>query len=252
MRLFPLRASIRPRIALAWLGVALAAFPSACSRLEATIAQPSEDRARARVASPSPSVKAEPARFAARILVIEPEHRARMGTSWRPGCPVALRELRVIQMTYRGFDGEVHTGELMVHRRYATSVVGVFRRLFDARFPIERMELANGYMGNDPPLAQRNNTVGFNCRAPVGGGRAWSEHAYGRAVDINPDLNPYVSRSGRVEPLFGRRHADRTLTTAGMIHRDGIVVRAFRAIGWRWGGSWAGTKDYMHFSATGR
>ena len=175
-----------------------------------------------------------------------------MGTSWKPGCPVALRDLRVIAMTHWGFDGHVHRGELMVHRRYTSDVVGVFGALFDARFPIEKMELANGYMGNDPPLAQRNNTVGFNCRAPVGGGHRWSEHAYGRAVDINPDLNPYVSRSGRVEPLFGRVHVDRSLTTEGMIHADGVVVRAFRSIGWRWGGLWVGTKDYMHFSATGR
>jgi hypothetical protein len=193
-----------------------------------------------------------PDRFSATVVRIGPDHISRMGTSWRTGCPVALTDLRVIELTHWGFDEQVHRGEIMVHRRHVKAITGVFRTLFDARFPIERMELSNGYMGNDPPLAQRNNTVGFNCRAPVGGGRAWSEHAYGRAVDINPDLNPYVSRSGRIEPLFGDRHADRSLTTEGMIHPDGIVVRAFREIGWRWGGAWRGTKDYMHFSATGR
>lgn len=191
-------------------------------------------------------------RFVASVQRVGPDHISRMGTSWKPGCPVALADLRVIAMKHWGFDGAVHDGELMVHRRYTAAITGVFRTLFTTRFPIERMELANGYMGNDPPLAQRNNTVGFNCRAPVGGGHMWSEHAYGRAVDINPELNPYVSRSGRVEPLFGDAHVDRTLTTEGMIQPDDLVVRAFRAIGWRWGGAWKGTKDYMHFSATGR
>ena len=31
------------------------------------------------------------------------------------------------------------------------------------------------------------------------------------------------------------------------------VVRAFKSIGWGWGGDWTGdTKDYMHFSTNGR
>jgi hypothetical protein len=175
-----------------------------------------------------------------------------MGTSWRPGCPVPLEDLRVIEMTHWDFTGQTRWGELLVHRRYARALVGVFERLFRARFPIERMELANGYMGNDPPLAQRNNTVGFHCRPPVGVGRAWSEHAWGRAVDVNPDQNPYIGRDGRVEPPFGGPYVDRSLRAPGMIRPGDVVVRAFRAIGWRWGGDWTRTKDYMHFSATGR
>jgi hypothetical protein len=208
-------------------------------------ASPRAEESESSTNEPSPT-------FAAAIARIGAEHRTRMGTSWKAGCPVPLRDLRVISMSHWGFDGALHRGELMVHRRYVKAISGVFRSLFDAGFPIERMELANGYMGNDPPLAQRNNTVGFNCRPPVGGGHRWSEHAYGRAVDINPDLNPYISRSGRIEPLYGRAYVDRSRAADGMIRPDDVVVRAFRSIGWRWGGLWPGTKDYMHFSATGR
>lgn len=175
-----------------------------------------------------------------------------MGTSWRAGCPVPLRDLRVLQMSFWGYDGGIKAGELMVHRRYARDIAGVFRKLFNARFSIARMELANGYMGNDPPLAQRNNTVGFHCRRSTSGSGAWSEHSHGRAVDINPDQNPYVSRSGRVEPPFGRRWVDRSLGHPGMIRRGDLVVAAFRAIGWRWGGNWRRSKDWMHFSVSGR
>jgi hypothetical protein len=258
MRAFPRSGSaLRPRLVAAWLGAVLAVTVTACSRVEEMreISQP--PRIDTTIPRPSPSVSTPspetiPGRFVSRVSRVGPDHIARMGTSWKAGCPVPLEDLRVIAMRHWGFDGRVHDGELMVHRRYSRDVTNVFRTLFRARFPIERMELANGYMGNDPPLAQRNNTVGFNCRAPVGGGHTWSEHAYGRAVDINPDLNPYVSRSGRIEPLYGKTHVDRSLTTDGMIHPHGLVVGAFRAIGWRWGGSWTGTKDYMHFSATGR
>lgn len=203
------------------------------------------------VSSLKPVAAGAPREFVARIRPIDAAIRSRMGTSWRPGCPVSLEDLRVIEMTFWNFRGEVETGELMVHRRYAQAILGVFRRIFDARFPIERMELANGYMGNDPPLALRNNTAGFNCRRSVGS-KAWSQHAYGAAVDINPDQNPYVSPSGRIEPKFGRPWVDRSVNDSGMIRPADAVVRAFRAIGWRWGGSYRQSKDWMHFSASGR
>jgi hypothetical protein len=214
-------------------------------------ADAAESNMEARVIVPLDPPEAPP-RFTATIRRIGPETIARMGTSWRPGCPVPLEDLRSIVMPHWGLDGALKQGELIVHRRYAAGVANIFEQLFAAGFPIARMEPANGYMGNDPPLAQFNNTVGFNCRAPVGGGRRWSEHSYGTAVDINPDQNPYVSRRGRIEPPFGAPWVDRTLREAGMIHSDHLAVRAFRAIGWRWGGLWPGTKDYMHFSASGR
>lgn len=217
---------------------------------ERSSAQPRHDVA-APSAIPLALVSAAPASFHARVRKIDDEIRSRMGTSWMPGCPVAIQDLRVIEMTFWSFDGRIQTGELMVHRRYVDDVLGVFRSLFEARFPIERMVLANGYMGNDPPLALRNNTAGFNCRKSVGDG-TWSEHAFGRAVDINPDQNPYVSPSGRVEPPFGRPWLDRTRNDPAMIRSGDVVVRAFRAIGWRWGGTYRRSKDWMHFSVTGR
>lgn len=240
-----------PRLTTAAVVVAVVLMLGDGEKLPEPHADAAEPRARVAVV-PAPIAPEPPARFAANIRRIGPETVSRMGTSWRSGCPVPLEDLRSIVMPFWGFDGATHSGELIVHRRYAAGVAGVFEKLFAMRFPIGRMEPANGYMGNDPPLAQFNNTVGFNCRAPVGGGHRWSEHSYGTAVDINPDQNPYVSRSGRIEPPFGAPWADRTLRDEGMIHADHMVVQAFRDIGWRWGGFWAGTKDYMHFSASGR
>ena len=37
-----------------------------------------------------------------------------------------------------------------------------------------------------------------------------------------------------------------------MIHAGDVVVRAFAAVGWGWGGDFDGAQDYQHFSATGR
>ena len=50
------------------------------------------------------------------------------------------------------------------------------------------------------------------------------------------------------------RHVDAVGPQARVVRRmaGGRTVRAFRSIGWGWGGSWTGnTKDYMHFSSSG-
>jgi hypothetical protein len=77
-------------------------------------------------------------------------------------------------------------------------------------------------------------------------------HSYGLAVDVNPLQNPYVASNGFVRNRFARPYRDRSGQVPGMIHPDDVVVRAFSAIGWSWGGGWSGGKDYMHFSANGR
>jgi hypothetical protein len=95
-----------------------------------------------------------------------------------------------------------------------------------------------------------NNTSAFNCRT-VTGGDSYSEHSYGRAIDINPLVNPYVKGS-TVLPPEGSQYADRSLDAPGMIHSGDEVVTAFAARGWVWGGTWSSLKDYQHFSTTGR
>jgi hypothetical protein len=188
-----------------------------------------------------------PPRFRA---TIEPAPAERMTSSWRPGCPVGLEDLRLLRLAHWGFDGEVHRGELVIHEDQAGAVKRVFRALFKTRFPIKRMRLVDVYGGDDDRSMAANNTSGFNCRT-VEGSSSWSEHAYGRAIDINPIQNPAV-QDGRVSPPAGARYLDRSRRVRGLIRADDAVVRAFAAIGWGWGGYWQSLKDYQHFSATGR
>jgi hypothetical protein len=170
--------------------------------------------------------------------------------SYRAGCPVAPPQLRTVRLTYWGFDGRAHEGRLVVARRLAADVVAVFRRLYAARFPIRRMVPVSAYRGSDDASMAADNTSGFNCRF-VGGTTRWSMHAYGEAIDVNPVENPYV-QGRRVSPPAGRRYVDRTRRRPGMVVEGDAVVRAFEAVGWRWGGRWTGSKDYQHFSTTGR
>ncbi|MDH3707037.1 MAG: M15 family metallopeptidase, partial [Acidimicrobiia bacterium] len=95
-----------------------------------------------------------------------------------------------------------------------------------------------------------NNTSAYNCRT-VAGTSTWSQHAYGRAVDINPLVNPWV-QGNVVDPPEGAPYVIRDPAVAGLIVPGDVVTGAFAAIGWGWGGTWTSTKDYQHFSATGR
>ena len=198
----------------------------------------------------APPAAAEPP-FRGSVAPIPAALAERMtGVSWHPGCPVPLRDLRLLTLRHRGFDGSVRTGRLVVHRDVARDLVGVFRRLYEARFPIRRMRLVDAYGGDDFRSIEADNTSAFNCRF-VEGARRWSEHAYGRAIDVNPIENPYVS-DGRTAHRASLPYLDRSRRRAGMAVEGGALVRAFDAIGWGWGGRWSSPKDYQHFSASGR
>lgn len=188
--------------------------------------------------------------FSAEILPVDEEIAARMPYSWHEGCPVGLGDLRLLRIPYYDMSGTVRTGELVVNADVAEGVVIVFEALFDAQFPIERMELVDVYGGDDLASMQADNTSAFNCRF-VEGTNHWSEHAFGRAIDINPLINPWV-RGATVSPAEGAPYVDRSLDVPGMIHDGDVVVTAFAGIGWVWGGTWRSSKDYQHFSQSGR
>jgi hypothetical protein len=190
--------------------------------------------------------------YHARVQPIPPAMRAQMtGVSWHPGCPVGLSDLRLIMVTYRGFDGREHTGRLIANRDAAAALVAVFRRLYAARFPIRRMEPVDRYGGDDYRSIEADNTSSFNCRNATGSTR-WSNHAYGRAIDVNPIENPYVSGGTTSHPA-SRLYLDRARHLRGTAYEGGALVEAFRSVGWGWGGTWSGSvRDYQHFSVNGR
>ncbi len=201
-------------------------------------------------AAPASSTTTSPPVFRGEVLEIDESIAAGMTASWRAGCPVGLDELRLLRVTHHDLAGGVAKGEIIVHEEVASDVVAVFEALFDAGYPIERMELIDVYGGDDDASMAANNTSAFNCRF-VAGTRRWSEHAYGTAIDLNPLVNPYV-RGSRVDPPGGVAYLDRSSGDPALITADGPVVAAFTAIGWTWGGTWRSAKDYQHFSRSGR
>jgi hypothetical protein len=170
-------------------------------------------------------------------------------SSWVPECPVAVDELAYVTVSHIGFDGAFHTGEIIVNAAVAEDVVGVFRRLHEARFPIEQMRVITKEEIDAPPTGDWNDTTSFVCR-PAVGSNGWSQHAYGLAIDINPFHNPY-SKGDLVLPELASAYLDRSDLRPGMVQQDDAVFEAFRTIGWAWGGNWNTLKDWMHFSRSG-
>jgi D-alanyl-D-alanine carboxypeptidase len=171
-------------------------------------------------------------------------------STWEPGCPVDRDELAWLRVVFLGFDDERHTGEVLVNAAVADDVDLVFRRLWQARFPMEQVLIVRTIDEEAPPTGDGNGTGGFVCRATTGGS-SFSQHAYGLAVDVNTFQNPY--RSGEVVlPERASSYLDRGRVRPGMITPDGPVVAAFAEIGWEWGGAWRTLEDYQHFSANGR
>jgi len=191
------------------------------------------------VAAPRPSAAPGP--------VVRTVTAEDLGATWRPGCPVAPEALRRVELNYVDPDGALRRGALVVHLDVVEDVVEIFGRLAEQRYPIEKMQTVENYRGAEDELSMRdNNTSAFNCR-PLPGSHKWSLHAYGRAIDLNPLVNPYIDGAGNLEPATAGRYLDRTLADPALLKPGDPAVLAFTDRGWRWGGAWRNPIDYQHF-----
>lgn len=171
---------------------------------------------------------------------------AQLGKSWRAGCPVGPADLRAVTVTYRGFDGAAHQGVIVVHEDIVGATVRVFRSLYGQGFPIRSIRPVSDFGASDDASMAADNTSAFNCRRAVAAGPpSWSNHAYGKAIDINPVENPYLF-GGKVLPPAGAAFRSRVHARPGLIRRGDAAQRAFAAAGFRWGARFS-SPDYQHF-----
>ncbi|WP_290054388.1 M15 family metallopeptidase [Amycolatopsis solani] len=186
-------------------------------------------------------------RYASTISAVPADVLAR--STWQAACPVKATDLRYLTMSFWGFDGRAHTGEMLVNAKGAAGITKVFGQLFAARFPLEEMRVTSPGELTVPPTGDGNSTSAFVCR-PARGQTSWSAHAYGLAVDVNPFCNPYT-QGDLVLPELASAYVDRANRRPGMVLAGDAIVRAFAAIGWGWGGAWSSPKDRMHFTGNG-
>ena len=193
------------------------------------------------------------ANFHATISPITPQIKKRMinGGSYRAGCPISLESLRYLTMSYIGFDNKEHIGEMIVNKSVAKEVTAIFKELYKIKYPIRKMQLVSNYGGSDFAAIEADNTSAFNCRL-VDGTNRWSKHSYGKAIDINPLENPYVSKNGYTSHKGSHKYIKRvrmgsSAPQRALILRNDYIVKLFKSYGWRWGGDFKCCKDWQHF-----
>ncbi|MCI8669151.1 MAG: M15 family metallopeptidase [Lachnospiraceae bacterium] len=171
------------------------------------------------------------------------------GKSFQENDIIDYSDLRQVTVRYIGFDDMEYEGMLIVNVQVADDVSAIFKDLYDARYPIEKIRLIDEYNADDEASMADNNTSAF-CFRKIDGQETISDHSYGIAVDINPLYNPYV-RSGFGErdvlPVNAGAYADRSAEFAHKIVSGDVCYNAFVSRGWKWGGEWDSPKDYQHF-----
>lgn len=217
--------------------------PSTDGSSEATKSKDSADKDK-----PTKGVP-EKFRFSVRKLS-DQDRKAMTGVSWHPGCPVPMSKLRKLRVAYRTFNGRVKIGEVVVHESVVKDLADAFRVWFNAGFPFESIRPVRDFAGSDDKSMAANNTSAFNCRKVVGAPKSWSNHAYGKALDVNPVHNPYLLR-GKVLPPAGSKYAKRKPVRPGMLTAKDPAVKMLMGRGWRWGGQF-GNPDFQHIDVPRR
>ena len=175
----------------------------------------------------------------------EPVAARMRGVSYPHDASISLDDLRYLRLSYVDFDGNGQTGEMVCNKEIADDLVAIFRKLYEARYPIRSIRLIDDFGGSDEESMKADNTSCFNFRRKTGM-RSLSKHALGLAVDINPLENPYV-RGTSVHPAGASDYADRSRDFAHKIDRDDLCWKLFREHGFSWGGAWRSVRDYQHF-----
>lgn len=172
------------------------------------------------------------------------------GISYPVDCTVPLDELRYVGLMYVDFNGETQKGELICNKALAQDMVEIFYDLYSNNYQLESVKLVDEYGGDDTTSMLANNTSCFNYRVVEGTTRL-SNHAYGRAIDINPFYNPYITynKDGttNVSPAGSEAYADRSVSFPYKIDENDLAYKLFKAHGFKWGGDWNNSKDYQHF-----
>lgn len=186
-----------------------------------------------------------------RINLIPDSIQSKMlNNSWRQGCPIPIKDLRLVDVKHWDFKGQIQTGQLIVHHSISKEIIVIFKELFTKKTPIQSILPMYIFQGDDDKSMVANNTSAFNCRKNTMNSSKFSIHSYGKAIDINPLQNPLVYKRNnktKVIPQAAHESKDRNKKKQGMIHLGDPVWKAFTSLNWQWGGTWRRVKDYQHF-----
>jgi peptidoglycan L-alanyl-D-glutamate endopeptidase CwlK len=153
-----------------------------------------------------------------------------------------LDGLSLVDVLYYSFDGKRHTGQILVNNELEDDVYTIFALIEKLKFPVAKAIPIVIYQWDDHKSMAENNSSSFNFRV-IEGTTKMSLHSFGRALDINPALNPVIYPNGVVAPEGAKYVPSR----AGTFDAKHPVVGEFLKRGWHWGGNFDQFKDYHHF-----
>lgn len=168
-----------------------------------------------------------------------------VGNSYKENPNIAVSDLAYLKVRHYNFAHETAEGELIVSAKLAREVLEIFSELYDNEYEIEKIRLVDYYDSDDEKSMSDNNSSAFNYRK-VANTDTISMHSFGRAIDINPLINPYIV-GDKIMPANGVQYSDRNLAFLHKIDHDDICYKIFISHGWKWGGDWCNSKDYQHF-----
>ncbi|MDD6295458.1 MAG: M15 family metallopeptidase [Treponema sp.] len=171
------------------------------------------------------------------------------GKTYKDDCTVPVSHLRYVHTLCKSLDGSTHEGEMVCNKYIAEDLLEIFRKLYEADYPIERMVLIDEYDADDEKSMEDNNSSCFNFRF-ISHTKRVSKHGLGLAVDINPLYNPYIKEvDGKtiIEPVTAGAYTDRNADFNYKIDENDLAYKLFTEHGFEWGGSWQELKDYQHF-----
>ena len=171
------------------------------------------------------------------------------GKSYKDDCPLSLDDLRYLHVLHKDLNGNTHEGELICNVYIANDLLEIFKKLYDADYPIEKIRLVDEYDASDEMSMRDNNSSCFNFRF-ISHTKVISKHGLGLAVDINTRYNPYtkvVDGKRILEPANAGDYVDRTKDFPYKIDENDLCYKLFIKYGFEWGGSWEDRKDYQHF-----
>ena len=171
------------------------------------------------------------------------------GKSFKEDCTLPREDLRYLRVLHKNLDGETLEGEMIVNKYIAEDVLDILQKLYEADYPIERMQLVDDYDADDELSMEANNSSSFNFRF-ISHSTKVSKHGLGLAVDINTLYNPYVKTvDGEliIEPVTAEPYTHREDDFPYKIEKDDLCYQLFIEHGFEWGGDWGNRKDYQHF-----
>jgi hypothetical protein len=170
----------------------------------------------------------------------------------RPTPPEVQADLVSLKVTYRNFDKQTKYGIVEVHRELKEDTISFFKYAYYLNFPLHEVTVSSDprFGWDDVKLMEANVTSCFNYRTTSSG--TPSQHGLGRACDINPRQNPYITLDDQGNPFVQPKGAYWNVGTPGTLHRDHALMQLMKSRGWAWGGDWTlqdldgAVIDYQH------